>query len=111
MFIMLIGKNGLEMKIWEFLRAFLYDIPLQHMIDELGSVMSPLRMQGIVDHMYGEYQQTDRETFEKWCCPIFKKIERVHGIPGLDVTPEIFSDDPYFFPRFGCGQLRYLCHK
>jgi ubiquinone/menaquinone biosynthesis C-methylase UbiE len=111
MFIMLVGKGGLELEIWEFLRAFLYDVPIETMLDRFGKVMSPLRLQGVVDHMYGEYQETDRAEFEKWCAGLFAKIERVPGVEGLDVTPEVYRDDPYFAERFGTGQLRYLCHK
>jgi ubiquinone/menaquinone biosynthesis C-methylase UbiE len=111
MYIMLVGKGGLELKIWEFLRDFLYDVPMPQIIDFFGESMSPLRMQGIVDHMYGEYQETSRDVFEGWCKNIFSKIERVPGISGLDVTPEIYQGDPYFSARFGDGNLRYLCYK
>lgn len=110
MFIMLVGKGGLELKIWEFLRGFLYDVPVEAMLERFGRVMSPLRLQGIVDHMYGEYQETDRAEFEAWCRPLFRSLERVPGIDGLDVTPEIYHDDPYFAARFGCGHLRYILH-
>jgi hypothetical protein len=61
--------------------------------------------------MYGEYQETDRADFEAWCAPLFSRIERVPGIAGLDVTPELYQDDTYFTARFGCGHLRYLCFK
>ncbi len=111
MFIMLVGKGGLELKLWEWVRSFLYDIPLEEMLGQLKNKVSPFRLQGIVDHMYGEYQQTPREKFEEWCSGIFRKIERVPGIEGLDVTPEIYHQDPYFPVRFGCGHLRYLCFK
>ncbi|MDA2909546.1 class I SAM-dependent methyltransferase [Nitrospiraceae bacterium AH_259_D15_M11_P09] len=111
MFIMLIGKGGLELRMWEFLRAFLYDVPIESILGRFGTVMSPLRLQGIVDHMYGEYQETDRVEFERWCSRFFTRAERVPGIDGLDVTPELYPDDPFFTARFGCGQLRYLCYK
>ena len=111
MFIMLVGKEGLELKMWEFVRNFLYDVPLQSMLDRFGSCMSALRLQGIVDHMYGEYQQTSREDFEQWCDEPFTRIVRVPGVAGLDITPELYTDDPYFAARFGCGQLRYLCYR
>lgn len=111
MFVMLVGKGGLELKIWEFVRGFLYDIPIEAMLARVGPLVSPLRLQGIVDHMYGEYQQTGREEFEGWCGKLFKRIERVAGVAGLDVTPEIYADDPYFEPRFGTGHMRYLCWK
>jgi|TARA_B110000259_G_scaffold38418_1_gene43763 ubiquinone/menaquinone biosynthesis C-methylase UbiE len=111
MFIMLIGKSGLELKLWEFLRAFLNDIPMNKIIETFGSKISPLRLQGIVDHMYGEYQETDRTVFEEWCEGVFSKIDPVAGIAGLDVTPEIYHDDQYFKARFGCGHLRYVLTK
>lgn len=111
MFIMLVGKGGLELKLWEFLRGFLYDVTIESMLTRFGTNISPLRLQGIVDHMYGEYQQTGRDEFEEWCKPLFKEIRRVPGIAGLDVTPEIYADDPYYEPRFGTGHMRYLCFK
>jgi SAM-dependent methyltransferase len=111
MFVMLVGKGGLELKVWEFLRTFLYDVPIELMLERFAKVISPLRLQGIVDHMYGEYQETEREEFEAWCGSLFRRIERVPGIAGLDVTPEVYRDDPYFEARFGCGQLRYLCWR
>lgn len=110
MFIMLIGTGGLELALWKFLRAFLYDVPVESMLARFGELISPLRLQGIVDNMYGEYQETDRSTFERWCQDLFARIERVRGIVGLDVTPELYRDDPFFSARFGCGQLRYLCY-
>jgi ubiquinone/menaquinone biosynthesis C-methylase UbiE len=110
MFVMLVGKGGLELKVWEFLRALLYDVPIETMLRRFGGIVSPLRLQGIVDHMYGEYQETPREVFESWCASLFSRIERVPGIAGLDVTPELYADDPYFRERFGSGNLRYLCH-
>ena len=111
MFIMLVGKGGLELKIWEFIRGFLNDVPLETMLEIFGNSMSPLRLQGIVDHMYGEYQETSKEEFEGWCDSLFDHIERVPGIEGLDVTREIYKNDRYFESRFGCGHIRYLCYK
>jgi ubiquinone/menaquinone biosynthesis C-methylase UbiE len=111
MFIMLMGTGGLELALWKFLRAFLYDVPVESMLARFGPLVSPLRLQGIVDHMYGEYQETDRSRFEAWCADLFSRIERVPGVGGLDITPELYQDDPFFAARFGCGQLRYLCYK
>ena len=111
LFIMLIGKEGLELKLWKFIREFLYDVPLPSMLQRFGPCISALRLQGIVDHMYGEYQETSREEFERWGQGLFKRIQRVPGVAGLDVTPELYADDPYVLQRFGCGQLRYLCYK
>ena len=52
-----------------------------------------------------------RDEFEGWCENIVSKIERVPGVPGLDITPEIYPHDPYFRARLGDGNLRYLCYK
>jgi ubiquinone/menaquinone biosynthesis C-methylase UbiE len=112
MFIMLVGKGGLELKVWEFIRDLLNDVPLEQMLEVFGPAVSSLRLQGIVDHMYGEYQETPRAVFESWCKPLFNRVERVHGVAGLDVTPELFKDDPYFDVRFGDGaNLRYMLQK
>jgi hypothetical protein len=81
------------------------------MLAALKDKVSPFRLQGVVDHMYGEHQQTARETFEGWCEGLFTRIKRVAGIDGLDVTPEIYVDDAYYASRFGSGHLRYLCFK
>jgi len=58
--------------------------------------------------IYQAYKRTPTEHRERLAETeaLFDKL-----FPGLDVTPEVFADDAYFFPRFGCGQLRYLCHK
>jgi hypothetical protein len=61
--------------------------------------------------MYGEYQQITREDFENVCNNLFSKIVPVPGINGLDVTPEIYVNDPYYKSRFGTGHMRYLCYK
>ena len=74
MFIMLVGHGGLELKIWEFIRGFLFDVPLKQMLEQFSNKLSPLRMKGIVDHMYGEYQQITREDFESVCNNLFSKI-------------------------------------
>lgn len=111
MFVMLVGKGGLELRMWRFLRSFLRDVSIDVMLRRFGDLISSLRLQGVVDHMYGEYQETDRREFEEWCRPLFRRIERIPGVAGLDVTPEVFADDPFFTARFGCGHLRYLCHK
>lgn len=37
LFMMLVGKGGLELKMWEFIRAFLYDVPLATLLERFGS--------------------------------------------------------------------------
>ena len=49
-------------------------VPLKQMLEQFSNKLSPLRMQGIVDHMYGEYQQITREDFESVCNNLFSKI-------------------------------------
>ena len=110
-FIFIAGIGGLELKIWEFLRLFLNDIPVSLLYETFEGKISPLRLQGLLDHGYGEYQQTSREDLESWLGNEFEVVTRVPGIDGLDVTEEIFEKDKYFTYRFGSGNLRYLCKK
>lgn len=110
-FMFIAGKGGLELKMWEFVRNFLYDVPIEDVFHRFNGKISPLRLQGLLDHSYGEYQQTSRVDCEKWLRKYFSEIKRVPGIEGLDVTPEIYANDLYFQYRFGTGNLRYLCKK
>jgi len=66
---------------------------------------------GLLDHSYGEYQQTERHDLERWLTKHFSDVKRVTGIKGLDVTEELYANDIYFPYRFGSGNLRYLCRK
>ena len=77
----------------------------------LKNNISPLRIQGILDHSYGEYIETSRIKFEKILIKYFRKIEKIDGIYGADVTVKTFKKDRYFKKRFGTGNLRYLCVK
>ena len=110
-FVFIAGKGGLELKVWEFMRKFLNTIPIDALYKYFDGIINPLRLQGLLDHGYGEYQETDREKLEKWLENHFREIRRVPGISGLDVTEEIYSNDIYFKYRFGTGNLRYLCRK
>lgn len=110
-FIFIAGKGGLELKVWEFMRDFLNTIPINILHEYFDGAINPLRLQGLLDHGYGEYQQTSREDLEKWLGDHFSEIKRVPGIEGLDITEEIYSNDIYFHYRFGTGNLRYLCRK
>ncbi len=64
-----------------------------------------------MDHGFSSYFHTDRSDFEKLLKNNFKEIIRVPGVPGIDVTEELFQDDKYFNLRFGSGNLRYICRK
>tara|TARA_Y100000294_G_C8488079_1_gene309626 strand:- start:381 stop:662 length:282 start_codon:yes stop_codon:yes gene_type:complete len=93
------------------MREFLYDIPVEVLFKRFSEKIISLRLQGLLDHSYGEYQQTNRTDLERWLSNSFSEIQRVPGIKGLDVTEEVFKDDLFFKYRFGCGNLRYLCRK
>jgi ubiquinone/menaquinone biosynthesis C-methylase UbiE len=111
LFIFIAGKGGLELEVWRFMRKFLNSYPIEHLFSIFDGVISPLRLQGLLDHSYGEYQQNSREDVETWLGHWFTRVDRVRGVEGLDVTPEIFEDDIYFDYRFGSGNLRNLCQK
>jgi len=110
-FIYIAGQGGLELKMWEFVRNFLNDVPIEDMFRRFNGKIHPLRLQGMLDHSYGEYQQTSRSDCERWLSNCFTSIQRVSGVTGLDVTPELYKNDIYFESRFGTGNLRYLCKK
>lgn len=110
-FMFIAGKGGLELAMWEFARNFLYDVEIGDIFAKFNGKISPLRLQGLLDHGYGEYKQTSREACEKMLKKHFREIKRVMGIEGLDITEEIYKDDLHFTQRFGTGNLRYLCKK
>ena len=110
-FVFIVGKGGTQLKIWEFVRRLLNDEDIKKIYNSLDNKISPLRLQGILDHSFGEYQQTDRKIFEKILKKNFKKIKRIRGIEGADCTPELYKKDKFFKKRFGTGDLRYLCKK
>ena len=86
-------------------------VNIEDVFEKLNSSISPLRLQGILDHSYGEYKTISRKSFEKILKKSFSVIKKVDGIPGADVTQKTFSNDKFFKKRFGSGNLRYLCIK
>jgi len=111
MFVFIVGSSGMQLRMWEFCRNLLEDVDIKYVYNHLKNKISPLRLQGFLDHSYGEYQETTRLDFEKMLKKNFSKIYRVAGIPGADCTPEVYKNDKYFKSRFGDGDLRYLCRK
>tara|TARA_Y100000310_G_C20661500_1_gene805048 strand:- start:524 stop:1615 length:1092 start_codon:yes stop_codon:yes gene_type:complete len=111
LFIFIAGTGGLELSIWKFMRQFLYDVTVDELFNRFNKKISSLRLQGLLDHSYGEYQQTERHDLERWLTKHFSDVKRVTGIKGLDVTEELYANDIYFPYRFGSGNLRYLCRK
>ena len=110
-FVFIVGTNGTQLKMWEFCRNLLEDVDINYVFNYLSTKISPLRLQGFLDHSYGEYQETKRSDFEKMLKRYFRSFRRVKGVLGADCTPEIYKKDKYFKKRFGDGDLRYICKK
>lgn len=110
-FVFIVGKGGKELDLWRFCRKVMRNINVKHVYNKLNKSISPLRLQGFLDHSYGEYKTISRKSFEKILKRSFSKINEVDGVPGADVTQKTFSNDRYFKKRFGSGNLRYLCIK
>lgn len=110
-FVFIVGSGGQELDLWKFCRRVMNSVDMKHVFKKLNPLISPLRLQGILDHSYGEYKSISRDSFEQMLKRSFSKVERVKGVPGADVTKETFSNDKFFSKRFGSGNLRYMCTK
>jgi SAM-dependent methyltransferase len=110
-FLYIAGDGGLELELWEHLRLLLADVPIYETYRALAGHVTPIRLQGLLDHCYAPYRRTSRTDCEAWLGQHFLETVRVPGVAGLDVTPELYADDPFFQARFGSGNLRYLCRK
>ena len=110
-FVFIVGTGGQELDLWKFCRKVMNTVDIEHTFKRLNTLISPLRLQGILDHSYGEYKSISRHKFEKILNYSFSKIEKVKGVYGADVTKETFLNDKFFLKRFGSGNLRYLCTK
>ena len=110
-FCFIVGSGGQELNLWKFCRSVMSKVNIEDVFEKLNSSISPLRLQGILDHSYGEYKTISRKSFERILKKSFSVIKKVDGIPGADVTQKTFSNDKFFKKRFGSGNLRYLCTK
>jgi ubiquinone/menaquinone biosynthesis C-methylase UbiE len=110
-FVFIAGSGGQELALWKFLRRIMANVDINYSYGLLKNKISPMRIQGFLDHSYGEYKETTRFLFEKILKNNFCKIEKIPGITGADVTKETFKNDNFFKKRFGSGNLRYLCKK
>ena len=110
-FIFVYGDDGLELRSWEFLQRTIGRFSKEHVQVFLSKFISPLRVQGILDHTYGVFYRTTRVQIEELLQNEFRLIKRVPGVAGLDVTEELFADDPDFAFKAGSGNLRYLAFK
>ena len=64
-FVFIVGSGGLELDLWRFCRKVMNSVDIKNVFDELNTAISPLRLQGILDHSYGEYKTISRKSFEK----------------------------------------------
>lgn len=110
-FVFVVGSGGQELALWKFCRRVMSSIDISYAYSLLKDKISPMRIQGFLDHSYGEYKETPRLAFEKMLKNNFSKIKKISGISGADVTRETFKNDNFFQNRFGSGNLRYLCIK
>ena len=65
-FVFIVGSGGLELDLWRFCRKVMNSVDIKNVFDELNTAISPLRLQGILDHSYGEYKTISRKSFEKF---------------------------------------------
>ena len=110
-FVFIQASGGLQLKLFKFYRNIMKKIDINYVESFLKNKINPLRIQGFLDHAYGELQPITRKDFEKYLKKKFKFIKRVPGIKGADVTPEIYKRDKFYKYRFGDGNLRYLLTK
>ena len=110
-FVFIAGSGGMELELWRFCRNVMASVDMALPFNMLNNKISPMRLQGLLDHSYGEYKSTNRKKFEVMLKKNFSKIIKIDGVNGADVTPKTFSNDKYFIKRFGSGNLRYLCVK
>lgn len=110
-FVFIVGSGGQELDLWKFCRKVMFDVDIKYVFNVLRNKISPLRLQGFLDHSYGEYKSTSRDYFEKILKSHFKSVHKLEGVKGADVTKNTFFNDKFFKKRFGSGNLRYLCKK
>lgn len=110
-FIFVYGSGGLELYSWKFLQRTLGRFTKESVYSHFSNHINPLRLQGILDHTYGSFYETTREEMETYLDANFSSYKRLSGVAGLDITPEIYKDDPYFQLKCGTGNLRYICGK
>ena len=65
MFVFIKSTGGLELKLWKFYRSIFKNIPIEVTENFLKEKINPLRVQGFLDHCYGEYKEISRPKFEK----------------------------------------------
>ena len=109
-FVFIVGGDGLEMSMWSFLREIMRPVPKEIAHQKFADYFVAERVQGLLDHCYGEYFLTNRDMFESLLAK-YGEFQKVPGISGADVTKESMSWDSFFDERYGEGHLRYLIKK
>jgi ubiquinone/menaquinone biosynthesis C-methylase UbiE len=110
-FIFIVSNKGQELELWNFCRKVMKNINIKYAFNFLKNKIHPLRLQGFLDHSYGEYKLTSKEFLLKVLKKNFSSVQELQGIKGADVTKNNFPYDKYFKKRFGCGNLRFICVK
>ena len=111
LFVFIVGQGGQELDLWKFCREVMADVDIKYAFKLLNKKISHLRLQGFLDHSYGEYKSTNKKFFQKILKRNFTFIKEIKGVDGADVTKFTFKYDKFFSRRFGSGHLRYLCVK
>lgn len=110
-FIFIVGDECAEMSMWSALRDLMEPVPQDYAKNYFEQFLDPLKVQGMMDHCYGEYFLTSRDKLISILENYSSKILKIPGVEGLDVTPAALNHDKYFNDRYGEGQHRYLCIK
>lgn len=110
-FVFIAGKGGVELDVWNFSRKVMINVDINKAYSFLKNKISHMRLQGFLDHSYGEYKSTPKDKFENILNKNFSKVIEIPGVNGADVTKHTFKKDKFFKVRFGSGNLRYLCKK
>jgi ubiquinone/menaquinone biosynthesis C-methylase UbiE len=110
-FVFIVGQGGQELDLWKFCREVMADLDIKYAFKLLNKKISHLRLQGFLDHSYGEYKSTNKKFLEGLLKKHFSFIKEIKGVSGADVTRFTFKDDKFFSKRFGTGNLRYICVK
>lgn len=110
-FIFIVGDECAEMSMWAALRDLMEPVPQDYAKNYFEQSLDPIKVQGMMDHCYGEYFLTSKDRLISILENYSSKILKIPGVEGLDVTPMALNHDNYFNDRYGEGQHRYLCIK
>lgn len=112
-FVFMYGNGGLELKTWEALQTMVHEVPVEVAYNTLKPFISPLRLQGQLDHMYGVFYRSNPEEIGDLLQTHFSTVTSVEGVNGLDVTASTMKhlSEEEFRNKFGTGNIRFICRK